>query len=256
MLLIETVRQVAVASFVFAVLLIRQSRGHCSEQLQFTGLAQYNDLKITKPINPLQTFTSLRDDMECARECMSLVRCSMFAFNELSLSCSLFPAPAFIYDFIALSSSPSPGQRYYAVSTDWCPAKKGFFFDRESELCYYGSQDKRAWNDSETACQELSTGSRLMMLKDTIHREAIARIMDANRYLNSDHLWIGGSDLNPGDGLLKYHWVDGTEIVNPVWNPGEPGGDLTNEFCLSYLLASFSDMRCTNENRYFCAKPK
>ncbi|XP_046568157.1 C-type lectin lectoxin-Thr1-like [Haliotis rubra] len=254
MLLVEAVKQVAVASFVLAVLLVRQSRG--CQVMGFTGLTKYNDQKITLPIEPLQTFESVRDDLECAKECTSLVRCSMFAFNEQSLECSLFPAPAFKYNFFPLSAISSPGLRYYAVHTDWCPARKGFFIDRESELCYYQSQDKRTFNNSETACQELSPGSRLLMLKETKYREAIARVMNSNIHLTMDHLFIGGLDLNTGDGIKTYHWIDGTEVVDPFWYPGEPSGDANNQFCLAYAVLKLHDMDCTNQNRYFCAIPK
>ncbi|XP_067683240.1 C-type lectin lectoxin-Phi1-like [Haliotis asinina] len=254
MLPVEAVRQVAVASFVLAVLLVRQSRG--CKVTGFTGLTEYDDNKITDPIQPLQTFESVKDDIECAKECTSLVRCSVFAFNEQSLECSLFPAPAFKYNFFSLSAISSPGLRYYAVHTEWCPAGKGFFIDRESELCYYQSQDKKTFNNSDTACQELSPGSRLLMLKETKHREAVARIMNSNSQLNLEQLFIGGLDLNTGDGIKKYHWIDGTEVVDPFWYPGDPSGDINNHFCIAYAYLKMHDMNCMNENRYFCAIPK
>ncbi|KAM4603896.1 uncharacterized protein ACJ7VT_018542 [Polymixia lowei] len=122
------------------------------------------------------------------------------------------------------------------LSTKRCPEEWTLF----GSSCYYSSTETKTWQESRQDCQR--RGADLIIINSGEKQTFIKKF--------HERIWIGLSDLHTEG---RWKWVDGSNLINGRWAPGEPN-DSGGEDCAELVngLGAWNDLPCSNRRNWVC----
>ncbi|XP_077995615.1 macrophage mannose receptor 1-like [Glandiceps talaboti] len=128
-----------------------------------------------------------------------------------------------------------------------------------AKSCYYIGMERVSWETARQSCVRF--GADLATDKNVNTHDFIKGVVKNMNTAGCNPIW----DCNVWFGLhysqsTGYKWVDGTSLQGGFtpWNPGEPNGSPSSNWCLEYEIKSggvmWNDHGCPTHRRYICEK--
>jgi hypothetical protein len=131
-----------------------------------------------------------------------------------------------------------------AVAAAGC-AGAGEFTDAASTSCYLLGESSGSWRDGRDFCQ--GWGGDLAQLVSREENELASE-------RSEDDVWIGAREF---DGEGTFRWLDGDELDDASWGPGQPDDYQGREDCVELRASddNWNDAPCGSEKRALCERP-
>ncbi|KAK6165563.1 hypothetical protein SNE40_022469 [Patella caerulea] len=178
----------------------------------------------------------------CAEKCVETSTCASFSYIQTGITkCYIFQDRV----WPGLNQTYQQHMVTYWLLAETCPL--GYTYNISLNVCYKVFTNQLQWLDAMNLCEE---EGGYLYLGNTMERFQIIQNLEASY---NDIVHIGGTGRD-----TLWSWLDGSEITNSLWYPGEPT-NFEGETCAGIIyrdnIRQALDQSCTAVRKFVCEIP-